>query len=157
MSRRIARIFLHSTDSMWGDVAAVDAWHRERWGPSASGVYCGYPYLCLNGYRKGSSKGDYAVADDGAVETGRPPDEEGCHVAGANHDSLGVAFVSRGGLFTLAQVRAGVHLVRSLIQQYQLSWSVVYGHYQAESAVAQGKTCPEFRVDDFRSLLRGDG
>ena len=142
---------------MWGDAAAVDAWHRERWGPSPSGKYVGYHYCLLNGYRKGSSKEDYNQADDGLVEVGRLHEEEGCHVASENYDSLGVAFVSKGGLFTMAQVRAGVHLIRSLIQQYQLSWSVVYGHYQAESAVAQGKTCPEFRVDDFRSLLRGDG
>ena len=156
MNRRITRIFLHSTDSLWGDRAAVDAWHKERWGPSPSGVYCGYHYLVLNGYRRGSGKDDYAATDDGVVEVGRPHEEEGCHVAGENYDSLGVAFVSKAGLFTMAQVRSGVHLVRTLVDQYGLAWSAVYGHYQAESAKAQGKVCPEFEVEFFRSLLRGD-
>lgn len=94
---------------------------------------------------------EYVAADDGRVETGRPLYEKGAHVAGANFDSIGVCLVGKAGLYTVAQVRAAVHLVRSLIQTHGLSWSAVFGHYQHPGA---GKTCPDFQIDHFRSLLR---
>ena len=66
-------------------------------------------------------------------------------------DSVGICLIGRHGLYTVAQMRAAVHLVRSLLQTHGLSWSAVFGHYQHPNA---SKTCPDFQIDHFRSLLR---
>ena len=147
--RPITRIFLHCSDSSFGDSELIEEWHKERFKPGLSGRHIGYHYVVLNGRRRHDS--DYDSADDGVVETGRPLYEKGAHVAGAYFDSVGVCLVGRHGLYTVAQMRAAVHLVRSLLQTHGLSWSAVFGHYQHPGAT---KTCPDFQIDHFRSLLR---
>ena len=148
--RPINRIFLHCSDSAFGDSQTIESWHRDRFTAGlSSGRHIGYHYVVLNGRRRTGN--DYVAADDGVVETGRPVYEKGAHVAGANGDSIGVCLVGRAGLYTVAQMRAAVHLVRSLIQVHELSWSSVFGHYQQPDS---GKTCPDFQIDHFRSLLR---
>ena len=149
MSRLIHRIFLHCSDSGFGDAETIERWHAERWKPGLSGRAIGYHFVVLNGRR--ASANDYDSADDGVVEVGRPVQEKGAHVAGANHDSIGVCLIGKNGLYTVAQLRAAAHLVRSLLQEYGLSWSAVFGHYQHPHA---NKTCPDFQIDHFRSLLR---
>lgn len=147
--RPISRIFLHCSDSSFGDSELIEEWHKERFPPGLSGRHIGYHYVVLNGRRRADS--DYDAADDGIVETGRPLYEKGAHVAGANFDSVGICLVGRHGLYTVAQMRAAVHLVRSLLQTHGLSWSAVFGHYQHPGSA---KTCPDFQIDHFRSLLR---
>lgn len=148
--RPITRIFLHCSDSAFGDSLLIEAWHAERFAAgTSSGRHIGYHYVVLNGRRKAAN--EYVSADDGIVETGRPIYEAGAHVAGANFDSIGVCLVGKSGLYTVAQMRAATHLVRSLIQVHGLSWSSVFGHYQQPGS---GKTCPDFQIDHFRSLLR---
>lgn len=148
--RPINRIFLHCSDSAFGDSEVIESWHRDRFAAApSSGRHIGYHYVVLNGRRRTAN--DYVAEDDGVVESGRPVYEKGAHVAGANSDSIGVCLVGKAGLYTVAQMRAAVHLVRSLIQVHELSWSSVFGHYQQSGS---GKTCPDFQIDHFRSLLR---
>lgn len=150
--RPISRIFLHCSDSAFGDSELIESWHQERFsaGPT-SGRHIGYHYVILNGRRRRAD--EFAAEDDGVVEAGRPAYEKGAHVAGANFDSLGVCLVGKSGLYTVAQLRAAIHLVRSLIEVHGLSWSSVFGHYQHPGS---GKTCPDFQIEHFRSLLRHD-
>lgn len=147
MSRKVTKVYVHCSDSRHGDAATIDAWHKERgW------QQIGYHYCILNGRRK---IGHFVPADDGLVETGRPEEMIGAHVQGDNRDSIGVCLIGSHGLYTMAQIRALVFLLRDLVARYELSWSSIYGHYQAPSA--GGKTCPDFLIDNLRSLVRGDG
>lgn len=150
--RKITRVFIHCSDSPFGDADAIEEWHRSRFSQSPSGKHIGYHYVVLNGRRKKAD--EYSASDDGLVENGRPLDEPGAHVAGSNFDSIGVCLIGKDGLYTVAQLRAAAHLVRTLIEGHRLSWSAIYGHYQAQTA--DGKTCPDFNIEHFRSLVRGD-
>ena len=147
--RPITRIFLHCSDSSFGDSELIEEWHRARFSAGSSGRHIGYHFVVLNGRRRASD--DYAEADDGVVEAGRPLYEKGAHVAGANADSIGICLIGRQGLHTVAQLRSCVHLVRSLLQTHGLAWSSVFGHYQHPGT---SKSCPDFDIDHFRSLLR---
>ena len=152
--RKINRIFVHCSDSAYGDAAAIEGWHKQRWKAAPSGKHIGYHFVVLNGRRRIDS--GYDPTDDGRLELGRDVEEPGAHVAGANYDSIGVCLIGQHGLYTLEQIRTAVHLVRTLVLDHGLAWSSVFGHYQAPSAVAQGKRCPDFNIDTFRSLIRGD-
>ena len=162
MSRRITKVYVHCSASAFGDAAAIDVWHESRGFRSKTGKHIGYHYVVLNGRRyvvidpsTGRAEAPYEPSCDGAVETGRAEDEAGAHVEGDNADSIGVCMIGLNGLFTVAQVRSAVCLIKDILVRYGLSWTAVHGHYEAPTAVAAGKTCPDFRIDTFRALMRG--
>ena|SRR3990167_9382482 len=134
--RLIRRIFIHCSDTPEGDVDSIRKYHiGQGWKD------IGYHYVVLK---------------NGVIEAGRPEEEGGAHVQGENYDSLGVCLIGKDGLYTVVQLRSAVYLVNELLNKYKLSWPSVYGHYQAPSAKVQGKSCPDFDISFFRSLLRRD-
>lgn len=105
----------------------VDRWHKQRGWTSI-----GYHYL---------------IRRDGMVEPGRPLQEQGAHVSGHNHDSVGVCLA--GGInrnkqpennFTPAQWASLKGLVKELMGKYP--HASVLGHHDFNP----GKACPSFDV-----------
>lgn len=143
--REITRAFIHISASPWGDDEAITSWHIARgWDDD------GYNHTITNGYRTYS--GGYIEADDGIHENARPDWHKGAHVKGCNHDSTGLCFISLRGELTLKQILTGRAVGLSIMDAYQLTPDDFYGHYQVEPK----KTCPGFRIEDFRAILRGE-
>jgi len=123
--RLISFIVVHCSDSTFGDAALIDQWHKERgW----TGI--GYHYVILR---------------DGTVEKGRPDSERGAHVKGKNSNSIGICLIGKDGLYTMAQAAALRELLQVLRAQYSIPSSEIYGHRDFDD----GKTCPDFDVQEF--------
>lgn len=83
----------------------------------------------------------FVLERDGGVCEGREIDLRGAHVRGANHKSVGVCLVGRSK-FTWMQLSSLKTLIEALLEEYKLPLSAVRCHYEYESAIKQGKTCP---------------
>ena len=129
--RKINRIIVHCSDSLWGDAAEIDRWHRGRgW----KGI--GYHFVILNCYPTYDrySLRNPARMFDGTVERGRPLGETGAHCRGHNTDSIGICLIGKE-TFTSRQVEALLHLVTVL--------RGVYGDIPVEPhSKYSKKTCP---------------
>lgn len=102
--------------------AEIHRWHKERTPP-----FDGIGYHAV-------------IRRDGTVENGRPVYWQGAHVAGHNHESLGVCLVGRDE-FTDAQYTS----LEGLLQAWHSHWpdARVVGHYHLDSS----KTCPNFDAE----------
>lgn len=145
--RSIDKIVMHCTDSGWGDARVITHWHTDPPPRGRGWSAIGYHYVILNGYR---TPGLYRPQDDGLVEEGRPLHVPGAHVKGHNSSSVGVALVGTGGKYTVKQLLSSVDLVWSLMQLYGLGPEQVYAHHQFDT----GKTCPDFSILEYRTLLK---
>ena len=70
----------------------------------------------------------------------------GAHVQGANKTSVGICLIGKKD-FTPEQFKALKDLIITLQDRYS-SISSVKNHYEFPSAIAQGKTCPNFNVHE---------
>lgn len=133
------KVFVHCSDSPYGDAALIDEWHRARgW----SGI--GYHWVILNGHRKNSK--DYSLWDDGLVEAGRPERETGSHARGHNRRSIGICLIGRTE-FTGRQIDVLLYEIRKLKARFDVT--DVLGHYEVDSS----KTCPNLDMNWLRSRL----
>lgn len=107
----------------------IDRWHREDNGWLAIGYH-------------------YVIRRDGSVETGRPLDAMGAHVAGHNDTSIGICMI--GGVdesnqpsdnFLPEQFEAAARLVAHLKDVYP--GARMYGHNHFN----EHKACPSFDVE----------
>jgi hypothetical protein len=55
--------------------------------------------------------------------------------------------------FTPKQFETLTILIGNLLKKYKLDISVVRGHYEYDTAILQGKTCPNFDVNCYRNEL----
>jgi N-acetyl-anhydromuramyl-L-alanine amidase AmpD len=90
----------------------------------------------------------YVIRRDGTVEAGRALDFQGAHVAGHNHESIGLCLVggiNKAGVpdanFTAAQYASLESLVKLLLPRYP--GAVVRGHRDFPGVT---KACPSFDV-----------
>lgn len=87
----------------------------------------------------------WVIQPDGLLEVGRPEDIRGAHVGGANTGNVGIAMAGTDK-FTTDQF----DVLRSLVGRIQTNWDifpwVLYGHYEFDSAKAQGKRCPNMDI-----------
>lgn len=132
-------------DGIDTSAAAVHAYHRSKgW----AGI--GYHFL---------------IRKDGTVEMGRPLVNQGAHVEGINHRSLGIAFSGNGDLHPLTpqQMDAGVALGHRLVSVYRIALEDVIGHREVNALVDDGlvptryrtsKSCPGVRVPMHRIRVR---
>lgn len=137
-------IVIHITDSSWGDVAAVDEWHKDRgW----AGI--GYHHLITNcfptRYRFEAKRPD--LLSDGVVHIGRSEKYRGAHVKGHNWHSIGVALIGKHGLFTSKQLQSAINLCCELKEKYPIER--ILGHFE----LFEGKTCPDLDMDLFREWV----
>jgi N-acetylmuramoyl-L-alanine amidase len=136
--REIKYIVIHHSDSDFGDVKQIDAWHKERGFCSPSGIHCGYHYVILCGYRKPSV---WRGSDDGAIEVGRPEEEKGAAVKGHNEESIHICLIGKTK-FTRNQWVALKQLVDRLLLTY--TKAEVVGHKDLEAT-----ECPTFDVKEW--------
>jgi len=153
--RKIENIVIHCSDSAFGCVREIRNWHLERGFKDI-----GYHFVILNGY---ITSGYYLSCLDGMIECGRyldedlfiEPNEVGAHALGYNDKSVGICLIGVKH-FTVAQMNSLLELLKNIMDIYNIIANDVLGHYETASGKAQGKTCPNFDVEDIRRILRGD-
>lgn len=141
--RKIEKIIIHCSASIFGDRDLIEEWHQERgW----NGI--GYHFVVLNGYSKSFS--EFNEDDNGRVEIGRDPEVEGAHCYGQNLDSLGVCLIG-DKTFTDRQLLVSLpNLLMDLFEKYSLSINSIYGHRQFN----KDKSCPNLDMDVYRDFIR---
>jgi len=140
--RPIAKIIIHCSDSKWGDVSAIDDWHKARgW----AGI--GYHWVVVGGFPKSSKH--YIESYDGLVQRGRPEEKAGAHCRGQNRDSIGICMIGVDE-FTPSQFEALERVVRGLQEAYNVSDAMVFGHRDWDKK----KTCPNFDVSAWMKGLK---
>jgi len=142
--RKIEKIIIHCSDSSFGDVAEIRKWHKER-------GFCdiGYHYVILNGKR---SK-EYVGSEVGMIEKGRADDVVGAHVKGMNSISIGICMIGVQNFYR-RQFWSCLGLVSQLLRLHNLTVNDVLGHCETPTGKEQGKTCPNFDIDVFRTWLK---
>lgn len=141
--RNITDIIIHEADTPAGKdfhASDIDQWHIERGFQRTDAWRKSYnPDLRAIGYH-------YVIPLNGMIETGRHRDEIGAHCQGANSSSIGICLIGHGR-YTSNQWQSLATLLESLLGVYPEA--VIKGHYEYDSARAQGKTCPGFDVPLF--------
>ncbi len=98
----------------------------------------------------------FVIRRNGTLETGRPIENVGAHVAGYNHNSIGICLV--GGIdskghaqanFTNAQYSRLRELLKTLLSKYPTA--IINGHRDFPGV---SKDCPCFDVADWWALYR---
>jgi N-acetylmuramoyl-L-alanine amidase len=150
VARKIQNIFVHCSDSAFGDVRIIEEWHKKRgWRE------IGYHYVILNGRPFYDVR--YFDFLDGQIQPGHRFNDDpifqdfeiGAHVAGRNSSSLGICLIGTQE-FTDAQLLAARRLILSLLKKFQLRVEDVLGHYEDPEA---HKTCPNIPMSYFRHFL----
>jgi N-acetylmuramoyl-L-alanine amidase len=137
--REIHKIIIHCSDTESGTAAAIRKFHMA---PPPDG-------------RGWDDIGYHWVIDlDGNVETGRPEEEEGAHCEGHNLDSIGICLIGVKN-FSIVQLLSMRRLVQQKMAQYSVPSSEVFGHYEFDTAIAQGKTCPNILGNVIRAFIQG--
>lgn len=141
-----SKVIVHCADTPNGrhfTIEDIDQWHGERTPPFVRSETMRARlnrHLAHVGYH-------YVIYLDGTIHQGRAEDEIGAHCQGENQTSIGVCLIGKDK-FTREQWVALSWLV-------QTKGLAVCGHYEFPSAQAQGKTCPNFDVQEW--LNRGGG
>jgi len=146
--RKILGIVVHCSDSPFGDVATIRAWHKSKgWSD------IGYHHVILNGHRKAHSA--YEADLDGVISIGRPVSRQGAHCPEANRSTLGVCLILKPpALPTERQEAALADYCMRMMRRYGFGPNAVKGHREYPSAKKQGKTCPGFDCKHLRAFLR---
>jgi len=147
--RKIDKIYVHESDSTFGDVGVVRDWHVNGRGWSD----IGYHNVICNGHQHKGDEYESAVID-GEIQQGRDYSRIGAHVRGDNRHSIGICLIGENGEFTDKQMISLEQLIRGLMVQYAVDVDNVLGHYEAKSGKAQGKTCPDIDMAKFRDKLK---
>lgn len=138
--RTIDHIVVHCSDSPNSGnfkVSDVDQWHQERgFHRDHEWVKRFNPSLLAIGYH-------FFIDRTGANFSGRHINEIGAHVEGHNSHSIGICLCGKD-IFTESQIVTLRRQIISLLQVYPAAQ--VCGHYEFDTAIKQGKTCPNFDV-----------
>jgi hypothetical protein len=141
--RKINKIHLHCSASTWGSQTIIDDWHKERgW----SG--CGYHFVICNGWLKPAA---FLEALNGQIEIGRDIGSPPSSIKNHNEGAIAICLIGDKE-FSNKQFTAMTELVLELIEKYELNIDDVVGHYE----LYNGKTCPNFSVEDYRAFLKGE-
>lgn len=92
---------------------------------------------------------------DGEVEAGRPLNKIGAHVEGANDGNLGFCLIGTDK-FTMRQFDSLRYKLDSVRMIYDIPPWEIWAHCQFESAVRQGKTCPNIPINVVLSWYIGN-
>jgi N-acetyl-anhydromuramyl-L-alanine amidase AmpD len=90
----------------------------------------------------------YIILADGKIASGRPLSTTGAHVKNANTRNIGIAMVGRDK-YSLKQFESLKGLCKALCEKFNIGVGEIYCHYEFRSAIEQGKTCPNFKIEDF--------
>lgn len=134
-------ITIHCSDSLFGDVPVINAWHVARgW------KEIGYHFVILNGNIKDSKHFNSKL--DGAIQQGRSLLKVGAHVLGHNAGNIGICLIGKQN-FSEAQYNSVFSKVCELMHKYNISIENVRGHYEYD----HDKTCPNINMMEFRKQL----
>lgn len=88
----------------------------------------------------------FVILADGTISVGRPLPQEGAHVEGHNAGNIGICLV---GLDSFLDKQWGSLrvLLDDLISKYGIKLWEIHGHYEFDTARAQGKTCPNVSME----------
>jgi len=135
--RSIKKIIIHCSDTpddMEIGRKEIHLWHTD---PRPNG----------NGWR---DIGYHAVVRrDGTVEVGRPTAENGAHVRGHNHDSLGICWIGRDQPSAI-QYQSLLAKVLEWCLWLDIPSSEIYGHCEFDKM----KTCPNMDIEKFRNEIK---
>lgn len=155
IQREITTIAIHCADTPNGrpqTVADIDSWHRaNKWHRADF-------WRIKKGFNKDLTSIGYhfVIYTDGTVHTGRHVDEIGAHVAEHNCNSIGICMIGKDK-FSPKQWASLKQLVSDLtvnIKTGPHNHNVrIKGHYEFDTAIAQGKTCPNFDVKQWQADL----
>ena len=90
------------------------------------------------------------IQPTGEVETGRSLNKSGAHVAGQNDRNCGIALVGTSR-FTREQFISLRYQLDSLRSIYEIEPWEIRCHSQYDSAIKQGKTCPNMEINKLLS------
>lgn len=125
--RKLDTIIVHCSATESGTVESIRKYHMKVNGWSDIGYH-------------------FVIYPNGVVVTGRPIEQAGAHCQGANAYSVGVCLIGNKS-FSDAQFKSLRKLVGDLKKKYP-SIAKVAGHKEYPSAKKQGKTCPNFNVQE---------
>lgn len=137
--REIKQLIIHCSDTEGGNAAAIKRFHTT---PPPNGR--GWDDI---GYH-------YVIDQDGTIEPGRSEEVIGAHCEGHNHDSLGICLIGVNQ-FTTAQWDSLKHLLISIMDHHGLTEDAIHCHHEYDTAIAQGKTCPNFDREEVLKLIKG--
>lgn len=93
------------------------------------------------------------IETDGGFFRGRAENVQGAHVESHNDGNLGVCLIGLDR-FTPAQFKTLRWLLETWMAAYKISPDQLFGHYQWDTAIKQGKTCPNMRIEDIKLWLK---
>ena len=164
MPKTIDSIIIHCSDSDWGTAREIRKWHTDAPPNGRGWTDIGYQFVIMNG--RPTPRQELAALD-GSIECGRyldedniiEPNELGIHALGYNDRSIGICLVGRSfegkKSFTIRQFDSLKEMLFELVKLHNIPVKNVLGHCETESGKSQGKTCPDFDVEDFRTWLKG--
>ena len=142
IARKIDRIIIHRSSSLFGDASLIDKWHRERGFDEI-----GYHFVILNGYTTGTSlkikQPQFWL--DGQVQRGRDIEKIGAHAKGFNTGSIGICLIGERQ-FTRHQFGRLFLLIRNLMADYPNAQIV--GHGELMDA-----DCPHIDMGWMREMI----
>jgi N-acetylmuramoyl-L-alanine amidase len=86
------------------------------------------------------------IQPNGEVQDGRPLNIEGSHVSQHNKGNIGICLVGNT-LFTQAQWNALRNTLDGIFLTYSIPKTELHCHYQFDTAIKQGKTCPNVPIN----------
>jgi hypothetical protein len=140
--RKIRALVIHHTDSNFGTVDVVRAWHLAR-----GFTDIGYHKLVLNGKR--SPRSTYDTEIDGLIQQGRPDAQRGAHSDGKlgpyagrwNTVSLGICLVGNFEVDrpTPRQWASLVDACVRLCRRHGIMARDIYGHRETDQTACPGR------------------
>ncbi|MGD9276265.1 MAG: N-acetylmuramoyl-L-alanine amidase [Candidatus Pacearchaeota archaeon] len=147
---KVEQIIVHCSDSRFGNSQTIREWHIARGWRTI-----GYHFVILNGQ---ITPDFYLESLNGSIECGRILDgdnylyssEIGAHTLGYNKTSIGICLIGIK-IFSKNQINSLYKLCSELKDHFKIPIDKIIGHYEAETA--NGKTCPNIDIADFRNNL----
>jgi hypothetical protein len=97
--------------------------------------------------------GYHAVIEtDGGYFRGRPENSPGAHVEGHNTGNLGVCLIGLDK-FTAKQFETLRWCLETWMAAYKIPVDKIFCHYEWDTAIKQGKTCPNIKIGTIRKWL----
>lgn len=90
------------------------------------------------------------IQPDGEMQPGRPLNQPGAHVEGHNTNNLGICLIGTDK-FTGAQFKALESVLDVYFMNYPIESWELWGHYLFDTAIKQGKTCPNIPIQVIMS------
>jgi N-acetyl-anhydromuramyl-L-alanine amidase AmpD len=88
------------------------------------------------------------IQPDGEAIITRPFNEKGYHVSKHNEGSIGICLAGNDK-FTQRQFDALRYKLDSIFLTYNIKKTELFVHAQFDTAIKQGKTCPNIRINDL--------